>query len=127
DGNTALIGGSGDKGFAGAAWVFVSGSIPPPPPTTTTTTLSGGGQSGAEITVPEGTAVTDQATLSGENAATATGTITYKVFSDNKCTTEVASAGAPGVTAGVVPASNPETLAPGTYYWQASYSGDKAN
>jgi hypothetical protein len=26
-----------------------------------------------------------------------------------------------------VPASNPETLAPGTYYWQASYSGDASN
>jgi hypothetical protein len=31
------------------------------------------------------------------------------------------------VSAGAVPASSPETLAPGTYYWQASYGGEGAN
>jgi hypothetical protein len=96
-------------------------------PTTTSTSLSGGGQTGPSITVKEGTPVTDQATLTGKNAGSATGTVTYTVFSDNECTKEVASAGEVAVTGGSAPASNSETLAPGTYYWRAAYSGDKAN
>src|SRR5204863_369400 len=47
-------------------------------------------------------------------------------YSDN-CETEVASAGAVSVSGELVPASNPQTLAPGTYFWQASYSGDPSN
>jgi hypothetical protein len=96
-------------------------------PTTTTTTLSGGGQAGETITVPEGTAVIDEATLSGTNAATATGKVSYKVYSDKECTKEVATAGEVEVTGPKVRASNAETLAPGTYFWQAFYSGDTAN
>ena len=99
----------------------------PPPDTTLTTSLSGGGKSGATITVDEGTAVTDQATLSGTNAGSATGTVSYKVYSDNECKTEVADAGTVAVTAGSMPPSSPETLAPGKYYWQATYSGDENN
>jgi hypothetical protein len=71
--------------------------------------------------------VTDQATIAGENAASATGKVTYKVYSDKECTKEVASAGEVTVSAGKAPASEAKTLAPGTYYWQASYSGDEAN
>ena len=99
-----------------------------PEPTETTTSLSGGGQSGGAITVPEGTAVTDSATLSGENAATATGKVSYKVYSDKECKTLVAEAGEVSLTGGLVPASNAQTLSkPGTYYWQASYGGDALN
>ena len=105
----------------------VSAKAPEPKPTTTTTSLSGEGKTGASISVKEGAAVTDTATISGTNAATATGTVAYKVYSDNKCTKEVASAGAVSVSGELVPASNPETLAPGTYFWQASYSGDALN
>jgi hypothetical protein len=97
-------------------------------PTTTSTSLSGGGKSGPSITVPAKTPVTDQAALAGTNASKATGTVTYKVYSDSGCTKEVASAGEKTVTGGTVAASDPETLAPGaTYYWQASYSGDSTN
>jgi outer membrane protein assembly factor BamB len=96
-------------------------------PTTTTTALSGEGKTGASITVKEGSAVTDQATIAGENAATATGKVNYKVYSDKECTKEVASAGEVTVSAGKAPASEAKTLAPGTYYWQASYGGDAAN
>jgi len=91
------------------------------------TSLTGGGQSGKSITVPEGTAVTDHATLTGANASKATGTVEYKVYSDSKCTVLAASAGTVSVTGGTVPGSNAETLAPGTYYWQASYDGDTNN
>jgi hypothetical protein len=98
-------------------------------PSTTSTSLSGGGQSGASISVPESTAVTDTATLSGTNASTATGTVTYSVYSDSGCTTAVSTGTAQSITApGTLPASSPVTLStPGTYYWQASYSGDAAN
>ena len=97
--------------------------------TTSTTSLSGGGQSGASIMVPTGTPVTDSATLTGTNASTATGTVTYTVYSDASCTNAV-STGSPQTitTAGTLPASSPVTLPNvGTYYWRASYSGDSHN
>ena len=100
---------------------------PEPKPTQLSTSLSGGGQSGGSITAQEGTGVTDSATLSGENAAKATGTVTYNVYSDKECKNLVASAGEVEVAGGVVPASNPEKLALGPYYWQASYKGDANN
>jgi hypothetical protein len=69
----------------------------------------------------------DIATLSGENASKATGKVSYRVYSDSQCSKEVTSAGEVEVASGKVPASETQTLAPGTYYWQASYSGDAAN
>jgi hypothetical protein len=98
-------------------------------PSSTSTSLSGGGQSGASISVAENTAVSDTATLSGTNASTATGTVTYSVYSDSGCTTAVSTGTAQSITTpGTLPASSPVTLStPGTYYWQASYSGDSAN
>ena len=77
----------------------------------------------------ENTAVSDTATLSGTNASTATGTVTYSVYSDSGCTTAESSGTAQSITTpGTLPASSPVTLStPGTYYWQASYSGDSAN
>jgi hypothetical protein len=98
-----------------------------PKATETTTSLSGGGHSGESITVSEGTAVTDTAKLIGANAGTATGAVTYTVYSDKECAKVVASAGAAKVSGESVPPSNPETLPPGTYYWQASYGGDENN
>jgi hypothetical protein len=100
-----------------------------PPDTTVTTSLSGGGKSGSNIVVPEGTAVYDAGTLSGTNAGEATGTATYDVYSDSTCSTLVDTGTAETiVTAGTVPVSSAVTLTgPGTYYWQASYSGDTSN
>jgi hypothetical protein len=100
-----------------------------PQPTSVTTSLSGGGGSGATVSVGINTAVSDSATLSGTNAVTAMGTVTYNVYSDAGCTTAV-STGAPlSITSpGVLPASSAVSLAnPGLYYWQVSYSGDAAN
>ena len=96
--------------------------------TSLSTSLSGGGQSGTTVSVPAGTAVSDTAALSGTNAASAGGTVTYSVYSDNKCSHLVINAGTVTVTDGKVPASNPVNLTkPGTYYWEASYSGDTTN
>ena len=93
-----------------------------------TTTLSGGGSSGEEIEVEEGTAVTDQATLHGENASEATGGVKYFVYADEKCEELVASAGEAKVEGASVPASSSVKLEEvGTYFWQAEYSGDENN
>lgn len=98
------------------------------PATTTSTSLSGGGQSGPTISVRPGTGVTDAATLTGTNVATAGGTVTYSVYSNATCTTPVGSPDTVTVTKGSVPASSAVTLStPGTYYWTASYSGDADN
>jgi hypothetical protein len=96
--------------------------------TTLTTSLSGGGQSGEAIAVPAGTPVTDQATLAGENASTAEGTVSYDVYSDPECSTLVTTAGPVAASEGEVPPSQAAVLyVPGAYYWQASYSGDANN
>jgi len=97
--------------------------------TSVTTSLSGGGKSGTSITVPAGTAVTDAATLSGAVAASATGSVTYNVYSDSACTKLVSNGmPEPVTTPGTLPGSTAVTLAtPGTYYWQASYSGDASD
>ena len=87
-----------------------------------------GARQGPSISVPAGTAVTDTATLSGTNVASAGGTVTYSVYSDNKCSDFVAGGGTVTVSAGSVPASSAVSLStPGTYYWQASYSGDTSS
>ena len=106
-----------------------SGGGPTPTPVTTTTSLSGGGSTGASITVAPSTAVTDTATLSGTDTPAAGGTVTYSVYSDANCTQLVAgSSSTVDVTDGAVPASSPVSLSSsGTYYWQASYSGDPGN
>jgi hypothetical protein len=97
-------------------------------PTTVATTLAGGGQSGSSISVVQGTGVTDTASLAGAGASIASGSVTYTVYSNPECTTVAATAGSAavaGVAAG--PSSAISSLAPGTYYWQASYSGDVNN
>jgi len=109
-----------------------------------TSTLTGGGQSGGTIVVPSGTAVSDQATLSGANAASATGTVTYTALGsvtspffgfqpfgdaawDNWFLEPVSDAGTVTVTGGAVPPSNAIVLGAGVYFWVARYSGDSLN
>jgi hypothetical protein len=83
--------------------------------TSLTTSLSGGGQEGAEITVPAGAAVTDQATLAGENASSAEGTVSYAVYSDPECSELAADAGTVKVSEGEAAPSEPQILyVPGT-------------
>jgi hypothetical protein len=95
---------------------------------TLSTVLSGGGQTGPAIAVVRGTPVTDTATVAGPAAASATGTVTYKVFKDAGCTQLAAEAGVKEVTNGAAAPSLAQAgLVPGKYYWQASYSGDINN
>jgi alpha-tubulin suppressor-like RCC1 family protein len=100
----------------------VTVSAPSPEATTLTTqavpkTLRVGGQGH------------DTATLLGANAASAGGTVAYALYSDPSCTQVVPGAGGQvTVTGGSVPDSADFVFtSAGTYYWQASYSGDALN
>ncbi len=96
--------------------------------TTLGTTLSGGGQSGTSISVVQGTPVTDSATLSGANAASATGKVSFNVYSDAECKTLVTAAGTASLSKGSAgPSTAISSLAPGIYYWQAHYGGNTEN
>ena len=89
------------------------------------TKLTDGVQTGPMITVPEGTVVRDTAELEGVNSETATGTVSYRVYTDENCPTLFANAGTKTVTNGQVPNSDPVIFnQAGTYFWKASYSGD---
>jgi len=96
--------------------------------TSLSTSLKGGGKEGAEITVSEGSKVKDTATLSGTNAATATGTVHYAVYKDKECKELVAKAGEVTVKEGKIPDSEEKELEAGKeYFWQAKYLGDSMN
>ncbi len=100
---------------------------PTPTATTTATTQSGAGISGSSLTVPLGTPVTDQARIAGTHAATATGTVTYQLYKDSKCTKAFGSGSVAAVAAGAAGHSAAVKPVVGTYYWKAVYSGDAAN
>ncbi len=92
-------------------------------PSSTSTIETGGGVSSASLPVLVGTPVTDQAHIAGSEAASATGTVTYTLYSDSKCTKPVSSSVEP-VTGGVAsPSTSVAETKTGTYYWTASYSG----
>lgn len=85
-----------------------------------TTTLS-------DTSVPVGSTVHDSATLSGATAD-AGGTVTYTVYTDDQCSAGARDAGTRTVTNGAVPDSDALTFNhAGTFYWQATYSGDDNN
>jgi hypothetical protein len=103
-----------------------------PTPTTLTTSQASGITSGASITVGPGTTgETDRATVAGTNAASAGGTVAYVLYSSSSCSSssKVFDGGTATVTNGLGSSSSPITkaLAPGVYYWQATYSGDGLN
>jgi hypothetical protein len=77
-----------------------------------------------------GGSVHDSATLSGATA-TAGGTVTYTIYTDNTCMTQATVQPTPAtvmVTNGTVPNSADVTFpTAGTFFWQAAYSGDAGN
>jgi hypothetical protein len=73
---------------------------------------------------PLGTSVTDTATLSG--GASPSGTVTFRLFSDNTCTTQVFTS-TNALTGGTATSGSFQPAAPGTYYWTATYNGDASN
>jgi hypothetical protein len=89
-----------------------------------TSILSDGSNTGTSLTESPNAKVTDTATLAGAGVSTASGTVTYLIFSNNKCTKAVDDSQVT-VTDGVVPPSPPVTFSKaGIYYWTAVYSGD---
>ena len=88
---------------------------------TISTTLS-------ESTGFPGDTVNDTSSLSGL-APNATGSVTYTVYSDSECQTQVADGGTVLLNSdGTVPDSNGVPFAStGTFYWQAVYNGDDNN
>jgi len=96
-----------------------------PRPTTLTTNAGGPFLLGADGTV----ALSDTATLSGGTSG-AGGTITFMLFSDSACSSQVGT----DVTVAVNGADDKNYTSPpitvntaGTYYWVASYGGDSKN
>jgi hypothetical protein len=113
--------------------------LPSPAPTPTPTAISTaqdasdtGTYDAADISIPAGTVgEIDQAIISGANASSATGTISYGLYSSSSCagSSLVFNGGVKSVTGAVAPLSNGVTtvLAPGKYYWQVVYSGNATN
>ena len=106
-------------------------SFAPPSPTTTTLALSADGYpTGSTISVPFGTVVHAQATVTTPGTFPLNGVLGYKLYSDSACTvasgsgintTLPANAGADAPSVSIL------VPTPGTYYWQASYQGDANN
>jgi hypothetical protein len=105
--------------------VMTFGTPPVLPAPTVATVLSGGGQVGTHITVPTGTAVTDNATITAPAGQPISGRLSYEVYSSSSCSpfSQIKGAGG-GLTTGSGPASAALTLPAGTYYFQAAYSGN---
>ena len=104
-------------------------SVASPAPDTLTTTRTAGATTGSSITVPPGTVgETDRATIAGANASTATGTVSYALYSSPSCTVSSKVYEGTTVLANGVPYAAVVTTAlpPGSYYWVASYSGNAA-
>jgi hypothetical protein len=107
---------SGDANYSGVNGACndlnESSNVGKATPTITTQASPGG---------PVGAVVTDTATLTG--GASPTGTVTFRLFSDSSCTSQVfTSTNAVPATSGTF-----TPAAPGTYYWIAVYSGDANN
>ncbi len=100
-----------------------------PAPTTISTALFDGTNVGPNLTDPPGTNVSDTATFAGGTGSGATGTVTYSVYSDSGCTVLVGPPDTESITTpGTLPPSGTVTInTPGTYFVQASYSGDSNN
>jgi hypothetical protein len=104
--------------------VMTFGTPVPPPGPTIATVLTGGGQVGTQITVAPNTPVTDNVTITAPGGLPVTGRISYSVYSDSHCVSGQIKGAGGGMTTGSGPASNPVSLPSGTYYFQASYSGN---
>jgi uncharacterized repeat protein (TIGR01451 family) len=91
------------------------------------TELVSGNNSGTNLTLKPPSTVHDTATLTGATAS-ADGTVTYTVYSNNTCSTVYAAGGTASVVDGQIGDSDPVTFNDaGIFYWQAVYSGDGSN
>jgi hypothetical protein len=109
---------------------------PPQPTSLSTVQVWGNSTRGPSITVPgSATGEHDEAQLSGANAGSASGSFTFNLY--RQAPTLLQCRGTPVFTStvGLLPVEGggtssdpvPTQLAPGTYYWTVSYTGDSAN
>ena len=81
----------------------------------------------SSTSVVVGSSVYDTAHLNGTTAG-AGGSVQYTIFTDSGCSSAMQGAGNVTVSGSSVPNSNSVVFNnTGTYYWQASYSGDQNN
>lgn len=117
-GNSPVIEPCGDE-------TMTFGTPPVRSAATVTTALKGAtAESASNITVDQGTAVTDTASVTLGGAPQG-GRVTYYVYQDAGCSLQVAGAklGSSASSSGAYGPSLPVTLPLGTYYFQAIYSG----
>jgi hypothetical protein len=116
-----------------SGFVFALSATPagaqPAQATTISSALFDGTNVGPNLTDPPGTNVSDTATFGGGTGAGAGGSVTYSVYSDSACLDLVGLPDMENITTpGVLPPSATVTInTPGTYFLQASYSGDLNN
>jgi hypothetical protein len=131
-GGTLLLGYTNNLGTGTETFLQALNAIPPPTPTpvNVATAQTVGTTTGINLSIPAGTVgETDQATLSGTNVSTATGTVSYSLYKDSSCTGTPVFTSTTAVASGGAAASAAITtaLSTGMYYWQAAYSGDALN
>jgi hypothetical protein len=114
----------------------ISAASAPPPsapgsaPTTLTTTQASGTTKGADISISAGTVgESDTATVTGTNAASASGTVDFALYDNSSCSGTPTFAGAAEAADGTATIADDSNsgLAPGTYYWKAAYAGNTTN
>src|SRR5882762_1828417 len=99
-------------------------TVTPANPTITTVIKDSNGATATSVTA--GTTVHDTATINGGTQSG--GTVTYTFFTNGLCTAPGTSASTVSVTNGVVPDSSAFTpVTPGSYSFNATYSGDANN
>src|SRR5581483_7965815 len=119
----------------GAETLTVESISPGKTATTLSTSQIAGVAQGASITVPFGTTdERDRATITGDNAFMAGGSVTFALYSDPGCTPASQVFTSTNRTAGnpqpfALADSDPVStrLDAGTYYWTATYTGDDLN
>jgi len=105
--------------LADHVWYFRAPAVSPATPTISTNLSA--------TSITAGGSAYDTAQLSN-TSGTATGTVTYTVYSDTSCATVFASPPSVTLAGGFVPNSAPVAFpTTGTYYWRAHYSGDGSN
>jgi hypothetical protein len=80
------------------------------------------------LPITAGGSVKDSAGLSGTHASTASGTVTYSLYTGSSCSNKASQTNIVPVTSGTVPDSAPFVInTAGTYSLRAAYSGDASN
>jgi hypothetical protein len=99
-------------------------------PTAISTVQRSGTTSGANITIPAGTVgESDTATITGTNAASASGTVDFALYNNSSCSGTPTFAGAAEAANGTATITDDSStgLPPGSYYWEAAYAGNATN